>query len=82
MKILLSGADGMIGSHLLKYLLENTNHEIVCVCSWSHKGEPEKVLTAIKVLEELLKEILATTHTQSSQEIYVKNTIGILKHRK
>jgi len=29
MKILLTGASGMIGSHMLKYLLENTVHDIV-----------------------------------------------------
>lgn len=48
MKILLTGASGMIGSHMLRYLLNNTNHEIICVCGWEHKGEPEKVLWAIE----------------------------------
>jgi len=51
-RILLTGASGMIGSHVLKYLLNNTDHEIVCICGWEHKGEPEKVLWAIKGFEQ------------------------------
>lgn len=55
MKVLLTGASGMIGSHMLKYLLENTSNEIVCVCGWEHKGEPHKVLWAMKGYESRVK---------------------------
>lgn len=44
MRILLSGAGGFFGSHLLSHLLKNTSHEIVCVCSWKHRGEPYRIL--------------------------------------
>ena len=37
-KILLTGAGGFIGAHCLKYWLENTDWEIICLDSFCHKG--------------------------------------------
>ena len=42
-RILLTGASGFFGSHLLRHLLVNTNWEFVCPCSWTHKGTPERI---------------------------------------
>lgn len=39
-RVLLTGASGLVGSHVLKYLLENTDYEFICVCSWRHHGSP------------------------------------------
>lgn len=47
MKVLITGGSGMVGSHVLKYLLEKTDYEFVAVCGWEHKGEPEKLQWAI-----------------------------------
>ena len=44
MKILLTGASGFVGSHILSHLLKNTDYEITCICSWKHKGEPYRIL--------------------------------------
>lgn len=46
-RVLISGAAGFFGSHLLRHLLLNTDLEIVCVCSWKHKGTPERVKLAL-----------------------------------
>lgn len=46
-RVLLTGAAGFFGSHLLRHLLVNTDWEFVCVCSWTHKGMPERVENAI-----------------------------------
>lgn len=43
-KILLTGAAGFVGSHILSHLLKHTNYEIVCVCSWRHRGAPFRIL--------------------------------------
>jgi dTDP-glucose 4,6-dehydratase len=43
MRILLTGASGLVGSHILKHLLKTTDAEIVCLCSWEHKGNPLNV---------------------------------------
>lgn len=47
-RVLLTGANGFFGSHLLRHLLVNTNWEIVCVCSWKNKGTPERIELATK----------------------------------
>lgn len=39
-RVLISGASGFIGSEVLEYLLEHTDWEFVCVCSWRHHGNP------------------------------------------
>ncbi len=39
-KVLITGADGFIGSGVLKYLLAKTDWTFVCVCSWRHQGNP------------------------------------------
>lgn len=38
MKILLTGASGFVGSHVLRHLLVNTYAEIVCPVTFRHKG--------------------------------------------
>lgn len=47
-RVLLTGASGFFGSHLLRHLLMKTDWEIVCVVSWKHKGTPERVENAWK----------------------------------
>lgn len=41
--ILLTGAGGFVGSHVLSHILKNTEHDVVCVCSWKHRGEPTRI---------------------------------------
>ncbi len=43
MRILLTGAAGFVGSHALKYLLENTDAEIVCLVSFEHAGRSARL---------------------------------------
>lgn len=47
-RVLLTGASGFFGHHLLRHLLANTDWHIVCVVSWKHKGIPERVENAVK----------------------------------
>lgn len=44
MRILLTGASGFLGSHMLEHLLVKTDWDIICPCSWKHKGVPERIL--------------------------------------
>ncbi len=51
-RVLLTGASGFFGSHLLRHLLMNTDWEIVCIVSWKHKGTPERLEGALKDQDE------------------------------
>lgn len=39
-RILVTGASGFIFSNVVAYILEKTNWDIVCLSSWSHRGNP------------------------------------------
>lgn len=51
-RVLLTGASGFFGSHLLRHLLMNTDWHIVCIVSWKHKGTPERIENAWKDLDK------------------------------
>lgn len=51
-RVLLTGAGGFFGSHLLRHLMVNTDWEFVCPCSWTHKGTPERLENAINGLDK------------------------------
>jgi dTDP-glucose 4,6-dehydratase len=40
MRVLMTGADGFIGSNVLQWMLNNTDWEFTCICSFRHKGNP------------------------------------------
>lgn len=47
MKVLLTGASGFVGSHVLRHLLVNTDWEIVCPVTFGHKGLPARIASAV-----------------------------------
>jgi dTDP-glucose 4,6-dehydratase len=40
MRVLMTGADGFIGSNVLQWMLNNTDWEFTCICSFRHMGNP------------------------------------------
>jgi dTDP-glucose 4,6-dehydratase len=63
-RVLLTGASGFFGSHLLRHLLVNTDWEFICPCSWKHKGTPERVELAIDGMDASRVQII--THDLES----------------
>ncbi len=51
-RVLITGTSGFFGSHLLRHLMMNTDWEFVCICSWTHKGTPERLENAIEGLDK------------------------------
>lgn len=50
-RILLTGASGFVGSHVLRHVLVNTDWEIVCPVTFSHKGLQDRI--RLSILEHL-----------------------------
>lgn len=42
-KVLMTGASGFIGSNVLRYMLDKTDWEFVCLASWRHQGSPLRI---------------------------------------
>lgn len=55
MKILLTGASGFVGSHVLRHLLVNTDAEIVCPVTFRHKGVSPRLWQAMDGRPEAYK---------------------------
>ena len=46
-RVLLTGASGFVGSHILKYILTNTDWDVVCLSTFMHEGTQDRILLAI-----------------------------------
>lgn len=51
MRVLLTGAAGLVGSHVLRHLLATTDFEIVCPVTFRHKGSPRRLDSALDGLD-------------------------------
>lgn len=49
MRVLITGADGFIGSGVLEYLLVRTQWTFTCICSWRHHGIPTNIKPSPRV---------------------------------
>lgn len=47
-RVLLTGASGFVGSHVLRHLLTETDWEIVCPVTFRHKGLPPRIISALR----------------------------------
>lgn len=47
MKVLLTGASGFVGSHVLRHLLISTDFEIVAPYTFRHKGLPARIASSV-----------------------------------
>lgn len=74
-RVLLTGASGFFGSHLLRHLMVNTDWEFVCPCSWTHKGTPERIENAIAGMNKDRVTIITHDLTAPFTEI-TKRRIG------
>lgn len=46
-RVLLTGASGFVGSHVLRHLLTHTDWDVMCPVSFRHKGLPARVASAV-----------------------------------
>lgn len=76
-RVLLTGAAGFIGSHILEHILVNTDWDVVCICSWKHKGTPERIDSVLNPHPEWKKRVDVITHDLVAPFTeYTKKRIG------
>jgi len=51
-RVLLTGASGFVGSHVLRHLLMNTDWDIVCPTTFTHKGLQDRIRHAVNEVDD------------------------------
>ena len=60
MKILLTGASGFAGAHMLKFLLSETDSSIICPVTYKHGGHKDRIPALVSADE--LSRVLIFEH--------------------
>lgn len=83
-RIILTGVSGLVGSHVLKHILKNTDWHVLGIASWKHKGTPERVEWAVHdvsgwrdrveiITHDLISPFTETTIQRMGQVDYILN---------
>ena len=48
MQILLTGASGFVGAHMLNFLMKNTDAHVYCPVTYAHGGHPQRIKSLIQ----------------------------------
>lgn len=48
MRVLLTGAGGFVGSHLLRHLLAETDWDLVCPVTFRHRGTADRIASSVR----------------------------------
>jgi dTDP-glucose 4,6-dehydratase len=51
-RVLLTGAGGFVGSHVLRHILQNTDWQVVCPTTFRHKGLQDRIRTAVDGIDD------------------------------
>jgi dTDP-glucose 4,6-dehydratase len=62
MRVLITGAGGFMGSHVLRHLLINTDWDIVLIDSFRHKGKTDRISVQTQGLNDAAKRVTVITH--------------------
>lgn len=62
-RILLTGASGFVGSHVLRHILTTTDWDVVCPVTFRHKGISDRLVTAMEGLDQSRVTIVQTDLT-------------------
>lgn len=61
-RVLLTGASGFVGSHVLRHILINTDWQVVCLASFKHKGLTDRIRLAVKGVDDNFERVKVLTH--------------------
>jgi dTDP-glucose 4,6-dehydratase len=61
-RVLITGAGGFVGSHVLRHVLINTDWEVVILDSFRHKGKTDRISYQMKGIKNAKKRVTVITH--------------------
>lgn len=61
-RVLLTGAGGFVGSHVLRHLLTNTDWHLVCPVTFTHRGVADRIRLAVEDHPEWAPRITVVRH--------------------
>ena len=61
-RVLLTGASGFVGSHVLRHILANTEWEVVCLSSFRHRGLTDRIRLAVKDYDDDFNRVKVISH--------------------
>jgi dTDP-glucose 4,6-dehydratase len=60
-RVLLTGASGFVGSHVLRQIYTTTDWDIVCPVTFRHKGLQDRIVVALDGIEDPYKRVTVVT---------------------
>jgi dTDP-glucose 4,6-dehydratase len=61
-RVLLTGASGFVGSHVLRHILANTDWEVVCLVSFRHRGITDRIRLAVTGYDDNFSRVKIIRH--------------------
>src|ERR1051326_5828432 len=65
-RVLISGVSGFIGAHIMEHILIETDWEVIGICSWRHRGTPERIEEVLNGNSEWRSRVTIITHDLES----------------
>lgn len=78
-RILLTGASGFVGSHVLRHILTTTDWDVVCPVTFRHKGISDRLVTAMEGLDQSRVTIVQTDLTAPISKVSA-NKFGTINY--
>lgn len=80
-RVLLTGASGFVGSHVLRHILANTDWEVVCLASFRHRGITDRIRLAVDGYDDNFNRVTVLTHDLTAPiSPVLSSTIGKINY--
>ena len=61
-RVLLTGAGGFVGSHVLRHLMMNTDYDVVCPVTFKYRGKSQRIASALEGNPEWQDRVYVVMH--------------------
>lgn len=80
-RVLLTGAGGFVGSHVLRHLMMNTDYDVVCPVTFKHRGKSQRIASALQDHVEWKDRVEVVMHDLTAPiDSLTANTFGDINY--